>query len=88
MDYAAELEQGRKDAGVNGTRGQGRRVRQGKEGSTRVTFSHLRVLVTMILLDEAAGTIVKAFPRVACGIFERSRNDLNRAYPTRRDRPL
>lgn len=48
-------------------------------GLERVTFSHLRVLVTMILLDEAAATIVKPFPWVALGIFESFRDDLTTA---------
>lgn len=56
-------------------------------GLERVTFSHLRVLVTMILLDEAAATIVKPFPWVALGIFESFRDDLNhRPYQPARDR--
>lgn len=50
--------------------GEGKRV-------GRVTFSHLRVLVTMILLDEAVATIVKPFPWVVLEIFESFRHDLN-----------
>lgn len=51
----------------------------GKGGFERVTFSHLRVLVTMILLDEAAGTIVGPSPRgLSLRNFRTLRNDLNR----------
>lgn len=52
-----------------------------ERGLGRVTFSHLRVLVTMILLDEAAATIVKPFPWVVLEIFESFRHDLNHRPP-------
>lgn len=43
---------------------------EGRGGSTRATLSgHLRVLVTMISLDEAVGTIVKTFPRAGRAIL-------------------
>lgn len=44
---------------------------EGVEGDVaRATLSgHLRVLVTMISLDEAVGTIVKTFPRAGRAIL-------------------
>lgn len=45
----------------------------------RATLSgHLRVLVTMISLDEAVGTIVKTFPRAGPRNFVARGGDLNR----------
>jgi hypothetical protein len=44
-----------------------------RERSARATLSgHLRVLVTMISLDEAVGTIVKTFPRAGRAILQRA----------------
>lgn len=46
-----------------------------------VTLSHLRVLVTMILLDEAATIIVKPFPCSVLEIYQSFGDDLNRRPP-------
>lgn len=69
-----EVSRGSGGGGPPSPAGEGKRV-------GRVTFSHLRVLVTMILLDEAAATIVKPFPWVVLEIFESFRHDLNHRPP-------
>lgn len=80
MEREEQEEEGREGRGSGGgdpppLPARGRRV-------GRVTFSHLRVLVTMILLDEAAATIVKPFPWVVVlEIFESFRHDLNHRPP-------
>lgn len=74
------------EGGARGSRGSGGAdpppaLAARERGLGRVTFSHLRVLVTMILLDEAAATIVKPFPWVVLEIFESFRHDLNHRPP-------
>lgn len=51
-------------------RGRGRKGETDEGDVARATLSgHLRVLVTMISLDEAVGTIVKTFPRAVRAIL-------------------
>lgn len=53
-------------------RGKGGGGAEGRSARAQRSAGHLRVLVTMISLDEAVGTIVKTFPRAGRAILQRA----------------